>query len=198
MRWRRSRSRGLERGVTLPLGEWEPEGWHGNRGDYLVGFPQGGAMFVETKRPSWRSEVAKSEGQDSPRLGLPKYINGEARSTEPWQGVRNAIDRAIQQCPDSVPTLYVIDGQFKIWRGDEVLDVGRGGIAFLPRGVPHTYQNIGASPGRLLTVITPGGFEGFFRDVSTRRLSVPEHLKEITETAEKYGLAIVGPPPGAR
>ena len=48
---------------------------------------------------------------------------------------------------------YVIEGTFRIWRGDEVLDVGPGGIALLPRHQVHTFKNIGAGPGRLLTVI---------------------------------------------
>ena len=50
---------------------------------------------------------------------------------------------------------YVVEGMFRFWRGDEVLDVGPGGIAFLPRHQVHTFKNIGTGPGRLLTVILP-------------------------------------------
>jgi quercetin dioxygenase-like cupin family protein len=41
---------------------------------------------------------------------------------------------------------YILEGRFRLWRGDETLEVGPGAVAFLPRNVPHTYQNIGSSP----------------------------------------------------
>ncbi len=53
----------------------------------------------------------------------------------------------------------VIEGTFRIWRVDEVIDVGQGGIALLPRNQVHTFTNIGTGSGRLLTVILPAGFE---------------------------------------
>ena len=89
---------------------------------------------------------------------------------------------------------YVIEGTFRIWRGDEVLDVGPGGIALLPRHQVHTFKNIGTGPGRLLTVIQPAGFERFFEVVAERRLG-DEDMDEITTVAAEFGLEILGPPP---
>jgi mannose-6-phosphate isomerase-like protein (cupin superfamily) len=89
---------------------------------------------------------------------------------------------------------YVIEGTFRIWRGGEVLDVGPGGIALLPRRQVHTFKNIGAGTGRLLTVIHPAGFERFFEVVAERRLG-DEDMDEITTIAAEFGLEIVGPPP---
>ena len=89
---------------------------------------------------------------------------------------------------------YVIEGTFRIWRGDEVLDVGPGGIALLPRHQVHTFKNIGTGPGRLLTVIVPAGFERFFEVVAERRLG-DEDMDEITTVAAEFGLEILGPPP---
>ena len=37
-----------------------------------------------------------------------------------------------------------------------------GAAAWLPRGVPHQYKRISHTPGRLLVVISPAGFEDFF------------------------------------
>ena len=92
---------------------------------------------------------------------------------------------------------YILEGQFRLWRGDETLEVGSGAAAFLPRNVPHTYQNIGSSPGRLLVTITPAGFENWFREVSKRRLSPEKDMNEISALADQYGLKFVGPPPQA-
>ena len=48
--------------------------------------------------------------------------------------------------------------------------MGPGCIALLPRHQAHTFRNVGADPGRLLTVIIPAGFERFFEVIATRGL----------------------------
>lgn len=90
---------------------------------------------------------------------------------------------------------YVIEGRFKFWHGDHAMEIDPGGVVFLPRNGRHTYQNVGTSPGRLLTIITPAGFEGFFREVAKRDLSVPKDIKELNVVANEYGLQFLGPPP---
>lgn len=89
---------------------------------------------------------------------------------------------------------YVVEGAFRIWRGDEVLDLGPGGVALLPRHQAHTFKNVGAGPGRLLTVILPAGFERFFEAVAERGLGDGDE-DEIASVAAGYGLEILGPPP---
>ncbi len=89
---------------------------------------------------------------------------------------------------------YVIEGTFRIWRGDEMLDVGPGGIALLPRHQVHAFKNIGTGTGRLLTVIQPSGFERFFEVVAERRLG-DDDMDEIATVAVQFGLEILGPPP---
>ena len=90
---------------------------------------------------------------------------------------------------------YVLEGRFKLWHGDMVMDVGPGDVAYLKRDGRHTYQNVGPAPGRLLTVITPAGFEGFFRAVAKRGLSAPKDMAELNTLAGEYGVQFVGPPP---
>lgn len=41
-------------------------------------------------------------------------------------------------------------------------EVGPGGAAFMPRGVVHTFKNVGDQPSRVLIMTTPSGFEKFF------------------------------------
>ena len=89
---------------------------------------------------------------------------------------------------------YVISGQFKLAHGEHGMEVGPGQVVFLPRNEPHTYKNISSQAARLLVTITPAGFEGFFREVSQRKLSPPNDMQEINAVAEKYGLKFVGPP----
>ena len=43
---------------------------------------------------------------------------------------------------------YVLSGQFQFWCGDESFTGGPGTNVVLPRGVPHTFKNIGTSADR--------------------------------------------------
>jgi quercetin dioxygenase-like cupin family protein len=63
-------------------------------------------------------------------------------------------------------TLYVIDGEIKVWKGDEEQTLGKGEFIFLPRGTPHWYQVVSRMARHLVT-ISPGGFESLFREIGT-------------------------------
>ena len=49
--------------------------------------------------------------------------------------------------------------------GGKTFTAEKGATIFAPRGIPHTYRYIGQTPGRLMCVITPSGFEGFFEEI---------------------------------
>ena len=57
---------------------------------------------------------------------------------------------------------YVLEGDFRFKAGDAMFEASTGGMAFGPRGMPHNFQNVGETPGRLLVVTTPSGLERFF------------------------------------
>jgi len=61
---------------------------------------------------------------------------------------------------------FVVEGQFGIQLGDDILDAGPGDLITKPRGVPHAFWNRGDEPGRLLEIISPAGFEGYFRELA--------------------------------
>jgi gentisate 1,2-dioxygenase len=48
--------------------------------------------------------------------------------------------------------------------GDDVVYAEAGDLAFKPRDQWHTFWNAGDEPCRILEVISPGGFEHFFRE----------------------------------
>lgn len=90
--------------------------------------------------------------------------------------------------------IHVLEGTYKFWLDGSTTMLAAGSSIFLPRGVPHTFQVIGAEQGRNLAVVTPGGFEGFFLDVAGKALTIPGDMARIGEVAEGYGLEFVGPP----
>lgn len=89
--------------------EWEPRGAGGKLGEFLLGIGPQQPVFVEVKSPGWEDEVARSEGQASPRLQQPKYVDAEGRATAPWAAVRHAVKKAYPKLPGTMPTLLVIN-----------------------------------------------------------------------------------------
>lgn len=89
--------------------------------------------------------------------------------------------------------IHVIDGQYEFWLDGAVSRKGAGSSMFLPRGVPHTFRVVGDRPGRSLTIVTPGGFEGFFLEAAAGDLRIPEHMAQLAELAGRYGLEFLGP-----
>jgi mannose-6-phosphate isomerase-like protein (cupin superfamily) len=61
---------------------------------------------------------------------------------------------------------YVLEGEHVYRVGDEEFQVGPGGLVFAPRGVPHSQRRVVPGEGRQLVLVTPGGFEGFFRELA--------------------------------
>ncbi len=61
---------------------------------------------------------------------------------------------------------YVLDGELIVRVGEQSLTVGRGGYAYLPRGVVHTFTNRSDRPVTFLDIVHPAGFEQYFRDLA--------------------------------
>lgn len=58
---------------------------------------------------------------------------------------------------------YVLEGEYEYYlEGEEPRRALAGTIVFVPSGVAHTYKNVGSTPGRILAIYSPPGFEGFY------------------------------------
>ncbi len=75
----------------------------------------------------------------------------------------------------------VLEGRFAFWCNGARVDLTEGAVICVPRGSVHRFQNIGASLGRLMVVMTPGGFEGFFPAVAQEPDANPERICQIGE-----------------
>jgi mannose-6-phosphate isomerase-like protein (cupin superfamily) len=65
------------------------------------------------------------------------------------------------------------DELFYVLEGDHIFQVGAtefraapGGLVFAPRGIPHAQRRVVSGRGRVLVHTSPGGFEGFFRELA--------------------------------
>jgi quercetin dioxygenase-like cupin family protein len=59
-------------------------------------------------------------------------------------------------------TIYLIAGQLRVTRHEQVIGLSGGGIAHVPKGVPHMLANIGADAARLLIIQSPPGAERYW------------------------------------
>jgi mannose-6-phosphate isomerase-like protein (cupin superfamily) len=84
---------------------------------------------------------------------------------------------------------FVLEGTLGALLGDEVVTAGPGSWVFKPRGQWHTFWNAGDGPCRIIEVISPAGFEDFFREI---RAAFPPgeapDLDLVTEINARYGL----------
>jgi quercetin dioxygenase-like cupin family protein len=96
-------------------------------------------------------------------------------------------------------TFLLLDGAMTIWVGDHRVHLEPGGIAFLPRQLPHAFRFDTTS--RALLLATPAGQEDFYRragwDLAQPRPDGwavnPAVLKAA---AADRGTTIIGPPHG--
>jgi mannose-6-phosphate isomerase-like protein (cupin superfamily) len=61
---------------------------------------------------------------------------------------------------------YIVEGEHIITLGKREHRLGPGQAIFAPRGIPHSQRRVEPGVGRELVVVTPGGFEQFFRDLA--------------------------------
>ncbi|MFN8163714.1 MAG: cupin domain-containing protein [Solirubrobacterales bacterium] len=80
---------------------------------------------------------------------------------------------------------FVLEGRMGALLGDEVLHAEAGELAFKPRDQWHTFWNAGEEPCRILEVISPGGFEHFFREFDAM---IRDGSFEPEVLSERYGI----------
>ena len=61
---------------------------------------------------------------------------------------------------------YVTEGRLRLTVGGESHDLGPGGFAYAPAGVPHTFANPWTTDGVMVQFTTPGGFDSYLRDLA--------------------------------
>ena len=86
----------------------------------------------------------------------------------------------------------VLEGEITFDVAGERLSRGPMGTAFVRRGTPHSFMT-GASGARCLTVLTPGGFEGFFAEMAHGHYQMPQDMAAVAAIAERYGSHFAGP-----
>jgi len=96
---------------------------------------------------------------------------------------------------------YVLEGRVGALLGDDVVIGEPGDLIFKPRNQWHTFWNAGDEPCRILEIISPAGFEHFFRELDagardgsldmedlSRRYGIEFDLESLPRICEEHGL----------
>jgi quercetin dioxygenase-like cupin family protein len=87
----------------------------------------------------------------------------------------------------------VLEGEIGFRSEDREVVLGAGGYIIKPRGEVHAMWNAGSTPARMIEVISPAGFEGFFRELTAMTASGAPDLAEVGRLGERYGLPSAEP-----
>jgi quercetin dioxygenase-like cupin family protein len=99
-------------------------------------------------------------------------------------------------------TLFVLDGELRVFAGEEEHAAGPGTVAVLPRHVRHAYV-VTSPTARFLTLHIPAGFERFAAEAGQPAQALelppepaaPPDLDALAPTAARHHITILGPPP---
>ena len=83
---------------------------------------------------------------------------------------------------------FVLEGRMGALLGDDIVEAGPGDLVFKPRNQWHTFWNAGDEPCRILEIISPAGFEDFFRELSDMGGAIKADPDEVQALGARYGL----------
>lgn len=84
---------------------------------------------------------------------------------------------------------FIVEGEHVLQVGEEVFHVGPGDLVFAPRGVPHSQRRVVPRTGRLLEIVSPGGLEGFFRELAEAERDGSLGPDAYATVSKKYGIS---------
>jgi len=135
-----------------------------------VSNPVGGPLTFKAQGVDTRGALTALESTAAPGEGPPLHAHADA---------------------DEV--IFVAEGTFRFSLNGELRDAPAGSFMYAPRTVPHAWQNVGPTPGRLFVVFTPAAMEGFFRAFSEQVGARPP-AEAFRALGEEAGMDVLGPP----
>lgn len=156
--------------------------------------------ITQGPRTSTRLKVVRpGEGRTgglAPGVGVAFKIEGEDTA-----GALSVVEHPFAVgalVPPHVHTLedeisIVLDGEIGFRSEDREVVLGPGGYIIKPRGEVHAMWNAGSIPARMIEIITPSGFEGFFHEFVEMTDAGPPDPDEIGRLSAKYELPFARP-----
>jgi mannose-6-phosphate isomerase-like protein (cupin superfamily) len=86
---------------------------------------------------------------------------------------------------------FVLEGRMGALLGDDVVEAGPGDLVHKPRNQWHTFWSAGDEPTRILEIISPAGFENYFKELSSGGGALAMGPEELGRLNERYGLEMI-------
>jgi quercetin dioxygenase-like cupin family protein len=91
---------------------------------------------------------------------------------------------------------FLYEGAIDFSAGGQQMLISAGESIFIPKGLAHNYTNVGESAAKMLTLYTPAGMEGWFREVFDRAPDLvttpppptPEMIERMLEAGPRYNV----------
>jgi len=94
---------------------------------------------------------------------------------------------------DPEEAFYVIAGDAEAWIDGDTSVAQAGSLLVVPRGIPHGLRRLSSDPVRMLTLISPPGFERFFDAVvAAGEEELLADPKGLVALAAQYGTEVLG------
>jgi steroid delta-isomerase-like uncharacterized protein len=149
--------------------------------------------------------LSQKIGTDAPFrfLGIPTVVQAADSTTN---GAFGLIDHSLMPPGFASPyhthhnedeAFYVIEGEFAIICGGKWIKAGPGSYVFGPREIPHGFAVVGNTPGKLLLLCSPAGFENFVlaQATSLDEPVMPPDMGKLMALAAEFHIDILGPLP---
>jgi len=84
--------------------------------------------------------------------------------------------------------VYVLQGGIEIRLDNQKLQASAGGVAHLPKNIPHALYNPLKTPLKIVVMTVPGGMENFFDDLGAAKEAGTLDDAMHKEISRKYGI----------
>lgn len=90
---------------------------------------------------------------------------------------------------------FFLEGDFIAEVDGQPYEFKPGDVAFIPRGTPHAFKNVGTTAGRLRYIFSPAlSIEDMFREFHAALMAGTLDFDKMAEISLKHGQEFVGPP----
>lgn len=109
-----------------------------------------------------------------------------------FEEVPPLVDTPLHVHENEDELFYALEGEHVIQVADEEIYLRPGGLAFGPRGVPHAQRRVVPGEGRMLVLTSPGGFDGFFRELAAAHKSGTLGPDAYARASERFRITWLG------
>jgi mannose-6-phosphate isomerase-like protein (cupin superfamily) len=87
---------------------------------------------------------------------------------------------------------FILEGSLQFQIGERTTLAGPGSFVLAPRGSVHSFSNPSSDPVRWLTIFSPSGMEGYFREMAHRgHIYQAASMDEIQAVARRFNFEFV-------